>query len=101
MARVQVRWVTEADYHSFREIADQPGYYLDVLTGDIFRHDGSLPAGSRRVLARHPEVAALQRKPFLLITPDLAASIAEVKRLAATRFGVDADQLGKMVFAVR
>ncbi|MNL63048.1 hypothetical protein D3C87_1871370 [compost metagenome] len=100
MARIQIKWVDESDYKSYPEIACEPGYYLDVLTGDIFRNAGRLSEASSRILDAHSDSTALSRKAFLLVTPSLEPSIAEVKRLIGERFGVSPSELGKLVYSI-
>ncbi|HEY9855952.1 MAG TPA: hypothetical protein V6D05_09465, partial [Stenomitos sp.] len=97
MARLNVQWVNEADFLSFPEIACQPGYYLDVLTGDIFRNGGHFTAANARILIRHGDDPALGRKPFLLITENLDLTLGDVKEAASKRFGVPLQDLGKLV----
>lgn len=103
MARLQILWVQDQDFLSFPEIAGRPGYYLDVLTGDLFRNAGHFTEANRRILSHHrsgsPE-DPLNRKPFLLVTPDLHRSLEEVKELAATRYGVSVELLGKLVHSM-
>lgn len=100
MARIQVKWVSDSAYRSFSEIACEPGYYLDVLTGDIFRNTGHLPDANLRILDAHPDHAALSRKAFLPVSPSLHLSIAEVKELIQAKYGVSAHDLGKLVNSI-
>lgn len=100
MPRLNVQWVREHDFKSFPEIAHQPGYYLDVLTGDVFRNSGSFTDTNRRILSDKEDSSSLHRKPFLLVTDDLRMTINEVKQLAASKFGVDHQALGKMVHSM-
>lgn len=100
MARIQVKWVSESEYKSFPEIACEPGYYLDILTGDIFRNAGHLPDANLRILDSHPDHAALSRKAFLLVTPELDRTIGEVKQLINAKFGVRPSDLGKLVYSI-
>lgn len=100
MARLNVQWVSEADFRSFPDIACRPGYYLDVLTGDIFRNGGHFTDANARILDRHGEDPALSRKPFLLITENLDLTLGEVKEEAAKRFGVRSQELGKLVHSM-
>lgn len=97
MARLRVRWAAESDFKSFPEIVCEAGYYLDVLTGDIFRNAGAFTEANLRILEKHAQDAPLNRKPFLLITTDLHQTLAEVKKLAADKFGVSSHELGKLV----
>jgi hypothetical protein len=100
VARLQVKWAAESDFKSFPEIACEAGYYLDVLTGDIFRNGGAFTDANVRILERHSQDAPLQRKPFLLITYDLDHTLAEVKELAAAKFGVPFHDMGKLVHSM-
>ncbi|MBO9539241.1 hypothetical protein J7643_01460 [bacterium] len=100
MARIQVKWVAERDIKSFPEIACEPGYYLDVLTGDIFRNAGHLPAANLRILDTHPDHAALSRKAFLLVSPVLDLTIGEIKHMIQEKFGVSPAELGKLVYSI-
>lgn len=100
MARLHVQWVNDADFQSFPDIACRPGYYLDVLTGDIFRNGGHFTAANTRILDRHGDDPALARKPFLLISEDLDLTLGDVKEEAARRFGVQEAELGKLVHSM-
>lgn len=100
MARLNVQWVKEGDFQSFPEIVCWPGYYLDVLTGDIFRNGGHFTNANARILDRHGADPALARKPFLLVTENLDMTLEEVKELAAKRFGVRVQELGKLVHSM-
>lgn len=100
MPRLNVQWVREHDFKSFPEIAHQPGYYLDVYTGDVFRNAGSFTETNRRILSDKEDSEALHRKPFLLVTDNLSMTIEKVKELAESKFGVDHRQLGKMVHSM-
>jgi hypothetical protein len=100
MPRLHVRWASESDFKSFPEIVCEPGYYLDVLTGDIFRNAGAFTDASMQIIERHGHEPALNRKPFLLITDDLHKTLSEVKEMAAGRFGVSTHELGKLVHSV-
>ncbi len=100
MAKLNVLWVNDADFKSFPDIACQPGYYLDVLTGDIFRNGGHFTDANTRILDRHGDDPALARKPFLLITENLDLTLGDVKAEAARRFGVDQHELGKLVHSM-
>lgn len=100
MARLNVQWVNEADFRSFPDIVCRAGYYLDVLTGDIFRNGGHFTDANMRILERHGDDPALGRKPFLLISEDLNLTLGDVKELAAKRFGLDKQELGKLVHSL-
>lgn len=100
MARLNVQWVNDSYFLSFPEIACRPGYYLDVLTGDIFRNGGHFTEANARILDRHAEDEALGRKPFLFITEDLNLTLGEVKELAARRFGLEVKAFGKLVHSM-
>lgn len=100
MPRLNVQWVNEADFESFPEIMCRPGYYLNVLTGDIFRNGGHFTEANARILDRHGEQPSLGRKPFLLISEDLNLTLGDVKAQAAKRFGVPVRDLGKLVHSM-
>lgn len=98
--KLNVQWVNKADFQSFPDIACRPGYYLDVLTGDIFRNGGHFTDANARILDRLGDEPALGRKPFLLVTENLDLTLGQVKELAAKRFGVPVDEIGKLVHSM-
>ena len=100
MPKLNVKWVQERDFQSFPDIAEKPGFYLDVYTGDIFRNGGVFTEANRAILDAHEDNTALQRKPFLLITTDLHQSVEDVKKLAIDTFGLTHQELGKLVYSV-
>lgn len=100
MARLDVQWVNESEIKSFPEIAHQPGYYLDVLTGDLFRNDGHFTEANQRILAEKGDGVALRRKAFLLVSRDLTCSLEEVKEMASEKFGVRRRDMGKLVHSL-
>ncbi|HEY9898409.1 MAG TPA: hypothetical protein V6D00_04440 [Pantanalinema sp.] len=100
MARIKVKWASESDFKSYPEIACEPGYYLDVLTGDIFRNVGRPSDASVRILDAHPDSAALSRKAFLLVSTSTRQSLAEIRRLIGEKFGVSPSELGKLVHSI-
>lgn len=99
MARLNVRLIGEGDFLSFPEIRDRKGYYLNVLSGDLFRNAGHFTEANRRILeaCECDEGDPLMRRPFLLITDQLDLSQREAKELAARKFDVPIGELGKLV----
>lgn len=99
MARVNVQLVKEGDFLSFPEIRDRKGYYLNVLTGDLFRNAGHFSPANQRILEACicEEGDPLMRRPFLLISENLDLSLREAKAEAARKFGLDIRHLGKLV----
>jgi hypothetical protein len=84
---------------SFPEIRDRKGYYLNVLSGDLFRNAGHFTEANQRILEGCvcDEGDPLMRRPFLLIAENLNLSQREAKELAARKFGVPLAELGKLV----
>lgn len=103
MTRINIQWVPPTELLSFPEIAEVRGYYLDVLTGDVFRNAGHFTEANRKILEAHTGRAsgeALGRKAFLFLTADLDASIEDVKRLASEQYRIPREQLGKLVHSL-
>ncbi len=101
MARLNVKMVGEGDFLSFPEIRDRKGYYLNVLTGDLFRNSGHFTEANRRILEACvcEEGDPLMRRPFLFISDQLELSQREAKELAARKFGLSIGDLGKLVYS--
>ncbi|GEM_PF-3046390 len=99
MARLNVQMVGEGEFLSFPEIRDRKGYYLNVLTGDLFRNAGHFTEANQRILeaCTCEEGDPLMRRPFLLIAENLDLSLREAKDLAAGKFGLSRGDLGKLV----
>ncbi len=99
MSRLNVQMVGEAEFLSFPEIRDRRGYYLNVLTGDLFRNAGHFTEANQRILeaCACEEGDPLMRRPFLLISENLDLSQLEAKELAARKFSVPIADLGKLV----
>jgi hypothetical protein len=102
MPRLNVQMVGEQDFLSFPEIRHRTGYYLNVLTGDLFRNAGHFTEANQRILEAGPceEGDPLRRKPFLLISEDLGLSLMEAKEEAARKFGLRTHDLGKLVHSM-
>lgn len=102
MPRLNVHMVGKGDFLSFPEIRDRKGYYLNVLTGDLFRNAGHFTEANQRILdaGACAEGDPLMRRPFLLISEDLGLSLREVKELASRRFGLAVADLGKLVHSM-
>ena len=99
MSRLNVQRVGEADFMSFPEIRDRRGYYLNVLSGDLFRNAGHFSEANQRILEACvcDEGDPLMRKSFLLISEDLELSQLEAKEVASRKFGIPVAELGKLV----
>lgn len=100
MPRLNVRMVGQEDFLSFPEIRGRKGYYLNVYTGDLFRNAGHFTEANQRIVEACADATScdpLRRRPFLLITEDLRMSQREAKELAARRFGLAMQDLGKLV----
>lgn len=101
MPRLNVQMVGEGEFLSFPEIRDRKGYYLNVLTGDLFRNAGHFTEANQRILEACvcEEGDPLMRRPFLLIAENLELSQREAKELAARKFGLEMRDLGKLVYS--
>lgn len=101
MSRLNVQLVGEDDFLSFPEIRGRKGYYLNVLSGDLFRNAGHFTEANQRILEACGAEACdpLMRRPFLLISEDLNLSQREAKELAARKFGLTMGDLGKLVYS--
>ncbi|MNK90201.1 hypothetical protein D3C87_1102450 [compost metagenome] len=101
MARLHVQMVDPREFLSFPQIRDRKGYYLNVLTGDLFRNAGHFTEANQRILATCvcEEGDPLMRRPFLLVSECLDLSQREAKELAAQKYGVKMADLGKLVYS--
>ena len=99
MARLHVKMVDPREFLSFPQIRDRKGYYLNVLTGDLFRNAGHFTEANQRIVDTCvcEEGDPLMRRPFLFVSERLDLSQLEAKEIAAIKYGLRIADLGKLV----
>lgn len=102
MAKLRVNWAP-ARLMTFEEVLEKPGYYLNGISGDIYRHDEVPQATVESVatIEKHSKEGGhdLEVDPYiwLFITSDLELTEGDVRSMLRDYFQVRMEDQGRFV----
>ena len=106
MAKLKVNWAPDK-LMTLDEVLEQPGYYLNAISGDLFRYDGNAPEATRRdaeAISRAMEEGTaptlVSDRIWLLITDDLDLTEGDVRGMIHDVFHLRMQEQGRLVSTV-
>lgn len=106
MAKLKVNWAP-AELLTFEEVLAKPGWYLNGISGDIYRHEEH-PATTERdawVIQRAQDAniqpQEVESRIWLAITDDLDLTEGDVRGLLRDRFNVRMADQGRLISRLR
>lgn len=101
--KLRVNWAPEK-LLTFEQLLDQPGWYFNAVSGDIFYYDGDVPQATRdnagaiqRAYDRGVHATEVPPNIWLFITDDLDLDEGDVRGMLRDRFQVRMEDIGRLV----
>lgn len=99
--KFKVNWAPDK-LRTFEQVLEQPGYYLNGISGDIFRYDRDVPDetldnAGRIQQAFDQGVTEVAPNIWLLITEDLDLTEGDVRGMLRDVFHVRMEEQGRFV----
>ena len=99
-----VRNGSEASPLTLEQLLEQPGWYFNAVSGDIFRYDGDVPQATRdnagaiqRAYERGAQAVEVQPNIWLFVSDDLDLREGDVRALLRDGFQVRMEDQGRLV----
>ncbi|MFP5502107.1 MAG: hypothetical protein ACLGIN_06430 [Candidatus Sericytochromatia bacterium] len=106
MAKLKVNWAPDK-LQTLDEVLEQPGYYLNAISGDLFRYDGNASEATRRdaeaitrAMAEGTAPTLVSDRIWLLITDDLDLTEGDVRGMIHDVFHLRMQEQGRLVSTV-
>lgn len=98
--KLRVNWAPD-QLMTFEEVLVEPGYYLNCVSGDIYRHEGH-PEATERFVGALQQAAeegrnTVETRIWLKITDALDLTEGDVRGLLRDTFNVRMEQQGRLV----
>ena len=99
--KFKVNWAPDK-LRTFEQVLERPGYYLNGISGDIFRYDGDVPdvtiQNAKRIQQAFDQgVTEVDPNIWLLITEDLDLTEGDVRGMIRDVFHVRMEEQGRLV----
>lgn len=99
--KFKVNWAPDK-LQTFEQVLKRPGYYLNAISGDIFRYDGSVPEETTENAGRIQQafdqgITEVSPNIWLFITEDLDLTEGDVRGMLRDLFQVRMEDQGRFV----
>ncbi|HEY9722851.1 MAG TPA: hypothetical protein V6D47_12630 [Oscillatoriaceae cyanobacterium] len=101
--KLRVNWAPEK-LLTLEQLLEQPGWYFNAVSGDIFFYDGEVPQATRdnagaiqRAYEQGAQAVEVQPNIWLFISDDLDLTEGDVRALLRDAFQVRMEDQGRLV----